>query len=191
MNILTIFSIATGLAMDAFAAAFCCGLSYKKKKIFYGVVMSLFFGIFQGLMPIIGYYTAKIFSDKITDFAPYISFALLLFIGGKMILDVFLHKDENSSQEDFGKKFSIREVLLLSIATSIDSLAVGISFALTSVEIFSSSAIISLVTFMISFGGYIFGISLGKKLKFPPEIIGGAILIIIGGKILLEYLIKS
>ncbi len=186
-GLFTTASIGVGLAMDAFAAAICLGLTLKnadtKRKLTAIIMTPLFFGAFQGIMPLIGYFSARTFSDKIVEFSSYISFLILMIIGCKMIIDVIVTKDKSENSQS---TFSIKELFLLSVATSIDSLAVGISFAFSSNNIFLDVLVIAAVTFIISFSGiYIFS-KFANKIKISPEIIGGVILIIIAIKLLVS-----
>ena len=184
MSFVSIILIAIGLSMDAFAVSICKGL--KMRRIDYGqtLLIGLFFGGFQALMPLIGWLFAFKFQNHIESIDHWIAFVLLGFIGGKMIYDS-LHHDE----EDMPEKFSIYELFILAIATSIDALAVGIVFALSGgVEIFIAVAVIGLITFMLSVAGVFIGHKFGAVYKTKAEFAGGVILVIIGLKILLEHL---
>ena len=183
MSLLSIFLIAVGLSMDAFAVSICQGL--KMREIDYGktLVIGAFFGGFQAIMPIIGWFIGIRFQRHIVNFDHWIAFILLAIIGGKMIYDSF-HPDEN---DNLG--FGISELLILAIATSIDALAVGVAFAmLNEINIFSSVAIIGLWTFILSVIGVFIGNKFGARYKNKAEFTGGIILILLGLKILLEHL---
>lgn len=182
MNILEIVLIAVGLAMDAFAVSICKGLSLRKPKLNEILQIGLWFGIFQALMPTIGYFTGTKFSDYVSAFDHWIVFFLLGIIGANMIKEALLGEDDTSNSLNF------KEMLFLAIATSIDAFAVGISFALMKVNVFASCIMIGVTTFMISAAGVKIGSIFGTKFKAKAEIAGGIILIIIGIKILFQHL---
>ena len=182
MTIWEILVIGVGLSMDAFAVAVCKGLSLKKITPKNAVTVALYFGIFQGVMPVIGYFLGSTFSRYVTKFDHWIAFGLLLIIGGKMIYDSV---KGNESADD---KLDVKTMLLLAVATSIDALAVGITFAFLEANIFVSASIICAVTFALSLLGVLIGKKFGEKLKNKAEIAGGVVLILIGVKILLEHL---
>lgn len=189
MGLLSIMLIAIGLSMDAFAVAVCKGL--KMRRIDYGktLLIALFFGGFQALMPLIGWLLGVKFQRHIESFDHWIAFFLLAFIGGKMIYESFKADDDETMDE-----FSIYELFILAIATSIDALAVGIAFAmLKDVNIFYSVAVIGLITFILSAIGVAVGNKFGAVYKNKAELTGGIILVFLGLKILLEHLglIKS
>ena len=184
-----------GLAMDAFAVSVCKGLGMKKLNKKQAVVIGLYFGGFQALMPLVGWILGIQFQKYITSIDHWIAFILLGFIGGKMILDVIKEKGENEEVcPDDSLRINLREIFLLAIATSIDALAIGISFALLGInnytEILSPILIIGFVSFVMSLIGLYFGIKCGcgcaRKLK--AELWGGIILVAIGLKILVEHL---
>lgn len=183
MDILSLVLIAVGLAMDAFAVSICKGLAMKRPGMRSILIIGLWFGFFQALMPVIGYYLGSAFYDYIFDFDHWIAFILLALIGANMIREA-LAGDEEDVDDDIG----VRTMLLLAIATSIDALAVGISLAMTGDDILTSAVLIGVITFLISsFGvkiGSLFGDRFGKK----AELVGGIILIVIGLRILLEHL---
>ena len=173
--------------MDAFAVAISKGLSMRKIDYKASLIIAFFFGAFQAIMPLIGYYAAVHFEKYITAVDHWIAFALLVFIGVKAIIGAV--KEIRSGEEET-PEFQLKwgELLILAIATSIDALAVGISFAFLNVKIGTSVAIIGVTTFIISFIGVLIGNRFGAKLKAKAEIAGGIILILIGVKILLEHL---
>jgi putative Mn2+ efflux pump MntP len=179
-----IILIAIGLSMDAFAVSITLGLSVKKPKITELLIPGIFFGFFQALMPFIGYFTGTYFADKIQDYDHRAAFVLLGFIGGKMIKDSFA-KDEMKANEN---SFRFITMLLLAIATSIDALAVGVTFAFLKTDIFKAIAIIGLTTFIISMGGVKIGNIFGIKYKSKAEFFGGAVLVILGFKVLIEHI---
>lgn len=186
MGIAELFLIAVGLAMDAFAVSVCKGLNMKKTNYRHALIIGLFFGGFQALMPLIGWALGSQFEKFIKPVDHWIAFVLLLFIGGKMIYEALTENE--SSPEGKSEKLNLKELTVLAIATSIDALAVGITLAFYKAEIFSSVTIIGIVTFALSFIGVSIGNKLGTKFKNKAEIAGGIILIIIGLKILLEDL---
>lgn len=186
MSIAEIFLIGVGLSMDAFAVAVCKGLNQKKFSIKNGFIIALFFGGFQALMPFLGWALGKQFEKYITSVDHWIAFVLLGFIGGKMIYEALTEKEE--TQESAVREIlDLKEILVLSVATSIDALAVGITFAFLTVNIASSVTLIGLTTFVISFAGFVIGNKFGAKYQNKAELLGGIILVLIGFKILLEH----
>ena len=185
MGFFELFRIGIGLSADAFSVSVCKGLNMRKLNIGHAYVIALFFGGFQALMPLIGYFLGSGFSKYIESFDHWIAFVLLLFIGGKMIFDA-LHEKEGDAENEYSLK--IGELFMLAIATSIDALAVWITFAFLEVSIFFAILIIGVTTFALSLGGVILGNRFGAKYKNKAEIAGGVILILIGTKILLEHL---
>jgi len=184
MNILEILLIAIGLSMDAFAVSITLGLSVEKPKIKEIIIPGIYFGFFQALMPLIGYFAGINFANKIQNLDHWVAFALLGFIGGKMIKDSFSKEEKKVSE----KTFQFTTMLLLAIATSIDALVVGITFSFFEINIFKAIIIIGLITFFISIGGVKIGNIFGVKYKSKAEFIGGTVLIILGIKILVEHL---
>ena len=174
--------LAVGLSMDAFAVAVCKGLAMKNMRIKDAVTVGLWFGSFQALMPLIGYYLGCSCDSYIEGFDHWIAFALLEIIGAKMIKESF------GKVEEAKPDISIRTMLLMAVATSIDALAVGITFAIVGADIFLSVSIIGVTTFILSFVGVKLGNVFGEKFKSKAELLGGVILILIGQKILLEHL---
>jgi putative Mn2+ efflux pump MntP len=179
-----IILIAIGLSMDAFAVSICLGLSVKKPKIKEFLLAGIYFGLFQAIMPIIGYFAGTLFAEKIQSFDHWIAFALLGVIGAKMIKEGFA-KEECCSKNNF----LFANMLVLAVATSIDAMAVGITFAFFTINIFTAVAIIGLTTFVISMIGVKVGNIFGTKFRSKAEIFGGAVLIALGLKILLEGLL--
>ena len=186
MSIWEVLIIAVGLSMDAFAVALCKGLSMKKLNIKYGIIIALFFGVFQALMPLIGWFISSRFEKYIKAYDHWIAFAILLIIGAKMIIDAIKESRDPEKETEF--RFKVTEMLILAVATSIDALAVGVSFGLLEINIWSSISIIGCVTFILSFIGVIIGNFFGSRFKTKAEIAGGIILILLGVKILLEHL---
>ncbi|MGN0521107.1 MAG: manganese efflux pump MntP family protein [Eubacterium sp.] len=183
MGFAELFLIAVGLSMDAFAVAVCKGLKMQKLNYKQMGLIALFFGGFQALMPLIGWILGKQFEKYITSIDHWIAFVLLAFIGGKMVYDSFKNDDDGDD-----KPFDIKELFMLAIATSIDALAVGITFAFLHTSIWSSIALIGATTFILSAAGVFIGHKFGAKYKNKAELAGGIILILIGLKILLEHL---
>jgi len=183
MGLIQVILIGVGLSMDAFAVSVCKGLKMKKVDFKYAILIAAFFGFFQALMPLIGWFLGKQFEKYIVDFDHWIAFGLLAIIGGKMIWEAFQSEGDNCPIT-----YNIKELFLLAIATSIDALAVGITFAFLKTSIWSSILIIGGLTFVISLLGVLIGNRFGIKYKSKAEFAGGAILILIGLKILLQHL---
>ncbi|MBO4245329.1 MAG: manganese efflux pump [Bacilli bacterium] len=183
MEIYEIIGISLGLAMDAFAASVCKGLSIKKidwKKI---IIIVLYFSVFQALMPVLGYFFGTTFSSFVEKVDHYIVFILLLIIGGKMIYDAILNKKDKKSDG-----INFKEMFLLAIATSIDALAVGVTFAFLEINLLLAITIIGIITFILSGIGVVIGNKFGGKYQNKAKLAGGIILILIGLKILLQHL---
>lgn len=187
MGVIELFLIGVGLSMDAFAVSICKGLGMSRLNMRQAAVISLFFGGFQALMPLIGWALGSQLTDFITPIDHWIAFGLLAFVGGKMLWDAF-HEDDEAEGVQTDEKLDLKELLMLAIATSIDALAVGITFAFLQAAIVSSITIIGLATFVISFAGVAVGHFFGARFEKPATIVGGVVLILIGVKILLEHL---
>lgn len=183
MTIIEILLIAIGLAMDAFAVSICKGLSMKEMNWKKSLIVGAYLGIFQALMPIIGYFLGSTFEDLVTHIDHWIAFVLLEAIGGNMLKEAFANNSENCNDNVDFKTMSI-----LAIATSIDALAVGITFAFLQANIWISAIIIGIVTFAISIIGVKIGNKFGDMYERRAEIVGGFILIFMGVKLLLEHL---
>lgn len=177
-----LFVIALGLSMDAFAVSICKGLSVKRCNAKHMLICGLYFGIFQGAMPLIGYLLGCQFESLVTAIAPYIAFALLCFIGGNMIREALSGDDEACTDD-----FSVRAMVPLAIATSIDALAVGVSFAFLQVDIVPAVSFIGIITFSCCMFGVKIGSIFGDKYQSRAEIFGGVVLIVMGVKILIEH----
>ena len=188
MGFVELFLTGVGLSMDAFAVSICKGLGMTRVNWLHALVIALFFGGFQALMPLLGYVLAYSFAGYVTSVAHWIAFALLLFIGGKMLWDAF-HDDGEDEDEASDPALDLRELFMLAIATSIDALAVGVSFAFLEVDILPAIAIIGCTTFAISFAGVAIGNQFGSRYERPSTIVGGVVLILIGVKIVLEHYI--
>ncbi len=182
-----LFLIGVGLSMDAFVVSICKGLGMSRLNMCQAAVISLFFGGFQALMPLIGWALGSQLTDFITPIDHWIAFGLLAFVGGKMLWDAF-HEDDEAEGVQTDEKLDLKELLMLAIATSIDALAVGITFAFLQVAIVPSITIIGLTTFVISFAGVAVGRFFGARFEKPATIVGGVVLILIGVKILREHL---
>lgn len=185
MGFIQLFLVATGLAMDAFAVSVCKGLCMDKINYKQTAIIALFFGGFQGIMPLLGWLLGTQFEQYITKYDHWIAFGLLTLIGGKMIYEA-LKPDEEEIVCTVS--LDIKELFVLAIATSIDALAVGITFAFLQVNIVWAVLLIAGITFVIAFLGVIIGNKFGAKYKNKAELAGGIILILIGLKIVLEHL---
>lgn len=184
MNLITIILTSFALAMDAFAVSVGGGISLKKPTLKDAVIIATFFGIFQFFMPLIGWVASLSFREFIVSFDHWIAFGLLALIGGKMLYESFQDEEEEEST-DFRNLYVL---LTLAIATSIDALAVGVSFSVINTPIFLSVITIGIITFIISFLGVFIGDKFGHLFEKQAEIIGGLVLIGIGIKILFEHL---
>ena len=183
MGITELFVVAVGVSMDAFAVSICKGLSVSKVRSSYIFKTALWFGGFQALMPLLGYLLGISFADLVSEVDHWIAFALLGYIGGSMIKESF---DKDSCE--LSPDFSFRTMLAMAVATSIDALAVGVSFAFLRVDIFVAIMIIGVVTAAFSCVGILVGHLFGCRYKSKAELVGGIILIIIGLRILLTHL---
>ncbi len=191
MGLVELVLLAIGLSMDAFAVSICKGLGMKKINLKVAVVLGLFFGGFQAGMPVIGWALGSQFMGIIGPIDHWIAFILLAFIGGKMLWEAFTEDEDEGEDEGDGKdaeKIDLGEYLILAIATSIDALAVGISFAALSVDIMPAVSLIGITTFIFSVAGVAIGHTFGARYEKPATIVGGVVLILIGLKILLEHL---
>lgn len=183
MSLFSLFTIALGLSMDAFAVAICKGLAMNKITFRKSLIVGLWFGGFQGLMPLIGFFLGVQFQSHITSIDHWIAFILLGLIGANMIREA-LSKDEEKASDSL----SFKDMLVLAIATSIDALAVGVTFAFLQVDIIPAISFIGVTTLILSMIGVKIGNVFGVRYKSKAELAGGIILIIMGTKILLEHL---
>ena len=183
MDIISLLILAVGLSMDAFAVSVCKGLALKKVSLSQMVVVGLWFGGFQALMSVIGYYLGKTFSGYITAFDHWIAFGLLAFIGINMILE-----SRKATCETTSNDLGFKTMLLMAVATSIDALAVGISLAFLNSNIWVAAIVIGIVTFILSLLGVKIGNKFGDRFGAKAELAGGIILVLLGTKILLEHL---
>lgn len=177
-----LFIIAVGLSMDAFAVSICKGLSVKQLKLRHMMITGLYFGGFQALMPLVGYLLGIQFEHLITSIDHWIAFVLLSLIGLNMI------KESRGDAEELNDSFSLKTMLPLAVATSIDALAVGITFAFLKVNILYAVVFIGITTFVLSAAGVKIGQLFGTRFKSRAELAGGIVLILMGLKILLEHL---
>ena len=182
MGFIELFLIAVGLSMDAFAVSVCKGLSVKKVGVKHAALAGLYFGGFQFLMPVIGYLLGFRFESVIETVDHWVAFVLLAFIGGNMIKESF------GKAEELNDDFGVKTMLLMAVATSIDALAVGITFAFLEVQILPAAGLIGVTTFLLSFAGIYIGNVFGARYKSKAELAGGIILVLIGVKILLDHL---
>ena len=183
MGLIELFLIAVGLSMDAFAVSVCKGLAMPKCTFKKAAIVGLWFGGFQALMPAIGYILGAQFQEAIASIDHWIAFVLLALIGGNMI-----HEALDNDEEEADASLDVKTMFLLAVATSIDALAIGITFAFLKVSIIPAVCFIGIVTFIISFAGVKIGNVFGARYKNKAEIVGGVILILLGLKILLEHL---
>lgn len=183
MGFLDLFLIAVALSMDAFAVSICKGLSVSRLQPKHSLIAGAYFGGFQALMPVIGFLLGYKFEKFIVSVDHWIAFVLLAVIGANMIKEA-LGKDEDEADDSFGFK----AMLPMAVATSIDALAVGITFAFLNVNIISAAILIGITTFVLSAAGVVVGNVFGMKYKSKAEFLGGVVLILIGLKILLEHL---
>ena len=185
MNIIELFLIAVGLSMDAFAVSVCKGLAMKRCTWGKAGIVGLYFGAFQALMPLIGFFLGVQFKEVITSVDHWIAFILLGIIGANMIREAFGSCDEC---QDADASLDVRTMLGLAVATSIDALAVGVTFAFLQVEIVPAVSFIGAITFTLSVAGVKIGNIFGTKYQSKAELAGGVILILMGCKILLDHL---
>lgn len=183
MTLFNLFLIAVGLSMDAFAVSVCKGLAMEKAPLKKAAVAGAWFGSFQALMPLIGYLLGSRFEKYITRIDHWIAFILLALIGINMIKEAFSKEEEKASSTMYFK-----EMFLLAVATSIDALAVGITFAFLRVDILPAVSLIGITTFLLSIAGVKAGNLFGSRYKSKAELAGGILLILMGTKILLEHL---
>lgn len=183
MGLIELFLIAVGLSMDAFAVSVCKGLAMPKCTFKKAAIVGLWFGGFQALMPAIGYILGAQFQETIASIDHWIAFVLLALIGGNMV-----HEALDNDEEEADASLDVKTMFLLAVATSIDALAIGITFAFLKVNIIPAVCFIGIVTFIISFAGVKIGNVFGARYKNKAEIVGGVILILLGLKILLDHL---
>ena len=180
MDCIQLILLAIGVAMDAFAVSICKGITIKKDINKSALIVGSYFGFFQGVMPLIGYYVMDAISSYIEGTKEFIVFGLLMYVGIMMILD-------SKKEEKLDGSLKVFTMLILSIATSLDALSVGMSLSLLSINVFICVIVIALITFGFSFVGVKIGNKFGDKYKTKAEILGGSVLILIGLKVILEY----
>ena len=183
MSYIELFILAVGLSMDAFAVSVCKGLSVQTLRPRHGLICGAYFGAFQALMPVIGWVLGRQFESLIKSIDHWIAFVLLGLIGANMIREALKKEEETVSAS-----FSPRAMLPLAVATSIDALAVGVTFAFLDVAIVPAVSFIGATTFVLSFAGVKIGSVFGMKYKSKAELVGGIVLIVMGVKILIEHL---
>ena len=187
MSSIELLIIAVGLAMDAFAVSVCKGLSVRKVKGAQVLTAGVWFGGFQALMPIVGWLLGVSFASAVESVDHWIAFVLLAVIGGNMVRESFSKEDECEHDTNF----SVRAMLPMAIATSIDAMAVGVSFAFLGVNVWQAATVIGVVTFALSAVGVGLGSKLGCRFKNRAELVGGVILVLMGAKILVEHLSQA
>ncbi len=185
MSPLTLLLIAFSLSADAFAVALGKGLHIRRLTVRDTAAIAVAFGAFQGLMPVLGWFLGVRLQGYITEVDHWIAFGLLAAVGGKMLYEAFTGGDDDEPDEDH---IGLRELLVLSVATSIDALAVGIGFAFLDVSIAGAAVLIGVVTLVVSLAGVLVGHRVGVRFRGPAEIVGGAVLVLIGVRILLDHL---
>lgn len=183
MGVIELLLLSVGLAMDAFAVSVCKGISMKKMDWKKATIIGFYFGGFQALMPTIGFFLGAAFQNLITSIDHWIALALLVFIGGGMVKESFDDDSENKNDD-----VSFKTMIVLAVATSIDALAVGITFAFLNVNLVLAVSLIGISTFILSIAGTKIGNRFGDKYKSKAELVGGIILVLLGVKILLEHL---
>ena len=188
MTFIELFLIGVGLSMDAFAAAICQGLFMTRIKWGHALTVGLYFGGFQALMPFIGWMLGSQFANRIQQYDHWIAFILLVLIGGNMIREALSGDEEDAAQAETDLRLDHKKLFLMAIATSIDALAIGVTFAFLETAILPAIGIIGCTTFCISVAGVAVGCWFGARYKKRAEITGGAILVLLGIKILLEHL---
>ncbi len=185
-EVLTVFGIGVGLAMDAFAVSIVCGAIFRQLHILHAVRMALFFGVFQSVMPLLGFAAGKTFEGVIGVYDHWVAFILMVAVGGKMIYEAFKIEEVETKPAD---PSCLVTLLVLSLATSIDALAVGLTLSLVTHSIALAVILIGVITFLLSYIGYLLGKRFGHFFENKIEIFGGLILIAIGCKILIQHLL--
>lgn len=188
MGFIELFLIGVGLSMDAFAVSICQGLSMTKIKWGHALTVGLYFGGFQALMPFTGWMLGSQFAGRIQQYDHWVAFVLLVLIGGNMIREALSGEEDEAEDAAIGAGLDHKKLFLMAIATSIDALAVGVTFAFLDTAILPAIGIIGTTTFFISVAGVVVGCWFGARYKKRAEITGGVILVLLGVKILLEHL---
>ena len=184
MTFWELFLLAVGLSMDAFAVSVCKGLALRRIRVRDALICGAWFGGFQALMPLLGYYLGRLFAGFIASVDHWVAFVLLAIIGGNMIREALSKEEDAPADASLG----VRTMLLMAIATSIDALAVGVTFAFLNVKIVPAVSLIGATTFLLSALGVKAGAAFGAKYEKKAELLGGVVLVLLGGKILLEHL---
>ena len=188
MSLLEIVLLGVGLSMDAFAVAVCKGLAMRKVNIRQTLIIALFFGGFQALMPLLGYFLGSTFASRVKQIDHWVAFILLAYIGGKMVADAIREMREVPEVDQMDPPLNIPELFIMAIATSIDALAVGVTFSFMDVNIVLAVSVIGLVTFVLSTMAVFIGNIFGIRFRTAAQISGGSILILLGTRILLSHL---
>lgn len=183
MDIIQLLILAVSLSMDAFAVAICKGLAFGRIRLRQALVVGLYFGVFQAAMPTIGYFLGMSFRQYIESFDHWIAFGLLAFLGARMIIEAV-----RGGEEDVSSSLDVREMTLLAIATSVDALAAGISLSVLDASIGTAALFIGVITFTLSVAAVYIGGYIGAKFKKPAELAGGAALVLLGIKVLIDHL---
>lgn len=183
MDIIQLLILAVSLSMDAFAVAICKGLAFGRIRLRQALVVGLYFGVFQAAMPTIGYFLGMSFRQYIESFDHWIAFGLLAFLGARMIIEAV-----RGGEEDVSSSLDVREMTLLAIATSIDALAAGISLSVLDASIGTAALFIGVITFTLSVAAVYIGGYIGANFKKPAELTGGAALVLLGIKVLIDHL---
>ena len=183
MDIIQLLILAVSLSMDAIAVAICKGLAFGRIRLRQALVVGLYFGVFQAAMPTIGYFLGMGFRQYIESFDHWIAFGLLAFLGARMIIEAV-----RGGEEEVSSSLDIREMTLLAIATSIDALAAGISLSVLDASIGTAALFIGIITFTLSVAAVYIGGYIGAKFKKPAELAGGAALVLLGIKVLIDHL---
>jgi len=185
MSLWALFFIALGVSADAFAVALTKGLHMRRLNLRHAAVIAVTFGLFQAVMPLIGWLLGSQFAQYISGFDHWIAFGLLALVGGKMLWEAFCAHEDTERDSD---ALNVRELLVLAVATSIDALAVGVTLAFLPVSILGAVSLIGVTTLVVAFLGVVVGRRVGARFGRPAEIAGGLILILIGTRILLDHL---
>lgn len=180
--------IGVGLSMDAFAASACKGLQQKRINWKIAFITAFSFGLFQAIMPLIGWLLGSSFTQLIEPFDHWVAFVLLAAVGCKMLWDAY-HPDDEEEDEVSANTLNVHELIMLSIATSIDALVIGVSFAMTGINIWIAIVVIGLTTFTLSLIGFVIGNRFGSRYEKAATILGGVALIVLGLKILMEHMV--
>ena len=180
----TLLLLATGVSADAFAVALGKGLQLRRQVLARALLIGLLFGLAQALMPLAGYLLGSTFADRIAAYDHWVAFGLLAAVGGKMLWEAL----RPSADDEPADEVSVRELLVLALATSIDALAVGVSFAFLEIDVWVAVLVIGLTTFVLSVAAVLLGHRVGTRFQRPAEVVGGLVLILIGAQIVVQHL---